>query len=384
MTTAEDARRDGATSPRDGARAAAPFAEHARRERRWWRFLAVLGPLVVIAWLLVRSVSQGTTLGAHAGEWIDPARSYAWAATSQVVWDRLAARLGTKGLEVAGADDPEAVRAMNRAAFPPSALDPRSVVVVTGDSDDAPARRFREQIAARWGNVPDDVDAGDPPPGALAAFAYLEKRFAFAVPFPAIEDGVRFRTGALPVVGSTRVEAFGVDPEHGGPLDALAQVRFHWHDDPRSPQQFVFELVPVSGDRILLARIDPGDTLERTWDVVSRVAAKAGTAWTGTELGRLVIPRIDVGRLSARFSGLCGTLPGGARLAAFREWVRVRLDGGGGAPASSHAPAGARPEPAPPSYVFDRPFFLALVEKGAERPYFLLWVGNADVLVRPP
>jgi hypothetical protein len=32
--------------------------------------------------------------------------------------------------------------------------------------------------------------------------------------------------------------------------------------------------------------------------------------------------------------------------------------------------------------IFDKPFFIYLNKKGSERPYFAIWVGNAELLER--
>ena len=39
-------------------------------------------------------------------------------------------------------------------------------------------------------------------------------------------------------------------------------------------------------------------------------------------------------------------------------------------------------KPIPRRIHFDRPFLLALVRRGASRPYFVGWLGNDDLFVR--
>ena len=34
------------------------------------------------------------------------------------------------------------------------------------------------------------------------------------------------------------------------------------------------------------------------------------------------------------------------------------------------------------SFIFDHPFLVLLIQKGAKQPYFALWIGNAELLVR--
>jgi hypothetical protein len=35
-----------------------------------------------------------------------------------------------------------------------------------------------------------------------------------------------------------------------------------------------------------------------------------------------------------------------------------------------------------PRYIFDRPFLLALIEEGADQPYFLVWIANDELLAQ--
>lgn len=38
----------------------------------------------------------------------------------------------------------------------------------------------------------------------------------------------------------------------------------------------------------------------------------------------------------------------------------------------------------PRDFTFDRPFLIMLLRKGANQPYFALWVGNTELLVKAP
>src|SRR5262245_29966687 len=192
MTTPKDARPPAETP--DAPRRAEPFARERRRERRFGRFLLLLAPVVVLAWLTVLGIPRGTVHTPHARMLLERGRSLAWAGTAQSAWTRLANKVGGKTLEVRGAADQNDVRAMNRRPFPTSAGDPGSDIVVAGDLFDHPGRRFLESLRDRYGAVPEGVEAADPAEGRLAAFAFLRKTLEFAVPFPRLEAGLRFST----------------------------------------------------------------------------------------------------------------------------------------------------------------------------------------------
>ena len=42
------------------------------------------------------------------------------------------------------------------------------------------------------------------------------------------------------------------------------------------------------------------------------------------------------------------------------------------------------PPPHPPPIIFNHPFLLAMIRKGATQPYFLAWFGNDGLFVRDP
>ncbi len=225
----------------------------------------------------------------------------------------------------------------------------------------------------------------------------------------------------MPFMGRTRVESFGYpDPHYAPPASdvdaelrrmreedeearegtrsfktfnagraALAQVRLHWQDDEQDPQSFVIELIPDSPDRILLARVDPEDTLQKTWEKVARLVTE--DARPLPPFARFEIPKIDVGKKEAFFRELTGPIhrsqPPDWYLENFGQWTRFRLDEQGARLESFAFMTMSQilgSEPTAPSYVFDRPFLVALMQRGTSRPYFLLWIANADLLVEVP
>ncbi len=374
-----------------------------RRVRLRWIVLgAAVALLLAAAWVAWRSVSRGTLVTPHTEARITHGQNLLWCATAQMAWDEAARVAGLPSLEVRGADDSDGVRAMSLHPFPREALDPKTFVVAGGGHPDPVGDRFSDALRATFGAVPEGVEAPNPASGRAAAYAYLLKEIRFRVPFVACDEPVSFRTGPTSFFGCTEVQAFGyVGANHdGAPTDPqghrldedlpLTQVRLHWQDDPESPSEFIIELLPDSRDRILLARIEPESTLERTWQEVARRTGRGGAPLPGFE--RFAIPKIDIGKLVANFDGLRGTIPQkGTRpawtLERFAQWTKFRLDETGARLESFSGITmtqvlGDAPEY--PSYVFDRPFLVALIEKGATRPYFLLWIGNADLLVKAP
>lgn len=345
--------------------------------------------IVALAWLGFRCVPRGTHVSPHAYARIEHARNVLWCATAQLAWDRAAEAAGTKGLPVQHPADPEDVAAMNRDPFPVDALDPKTFVALGGLAEDGICEKFEKALVATFGEVPDGVRLPAMSPSSSqgkpgAAFAYLLKVMRFEREFEQDREGISFRVGPLPWIGRRTVKAFGA----GRKGNMGNEVRLHWQDDSEDPGEFILELRPESNDRILLARVDAQETL---WDTWRSVAARLdGEGQEMPPFDRLAIPIVDVGKREASFSSLCGPFVDGqgqdGSLDAFEQWTKFRLDEKGARLESfasirmTMAQGGGSPPPLP-EYVFDRPFLLALMERGATRPYFLLWVANADLLV---
>ena len=367
------------------------------RTRGWAirRIALVVGPLLlmVAGWETWRSLPRGTDISPHEWVPIEAGKNAVWCAVSQLAWQRTEEVVGTRTLEIDGAGDADGLEVMNRGPFPADALDRASYVIGAGGAGTDVA--FRAALVKAFGSVPDGVVVPPVEGNHVAVFAYLRKALPFAVRFDACKTPIAFRTGPMPFVGRKSVSAFGFDEpreparatEAPRADDALTQVRLHWQDDETSPSEFILELRTAARERIFLARVPPEPTLAETWTSVSRLLSGEGRPLPAFD--RLAIPRIDAGRLFASFDGLLGEIvgstPSGARLDAFSTSLRFRLDETGarldaaaydgvllGGPSSG----GRRP-----SYVFDRPFLLALMERQATRPYLLLWVGNPDLLV---
>jgi hypothetical protein len=75
--------------------------------------------------------------------------------------------------------------------------------------------------------------------------------------------------------------------------------------------------------------------------------------------------------------GTCSGNLSGQVIAEARQTVRFSLDEGG-ADLESHAIIATLGMPS--SVVVDRPFLIALVEKGEAAPYLLLWIANDELL----
>jgi hypothetical protein len=302
---------------------------------------------------------------------IPKGKNVLWCATWQLCWDALCDDVAKGPLVVGPPAPPEFSVAMNRRAFPHDALDPASCLAMAGIVKDGIVPRIRNQLKERFDAVM--LDPGPLVPESAVAYGYLRKSLPFETLFEP-------RLGHLTFAGGKkRVAAFGVnhDTTYPDAAKALAQVTA-WPVGQEG--EFILEFAVKGGkDRLVLAMVEPRDTLASTWEAVrARTATFPGeTLGAGNDLA---VPKLNF-EVSHRFGeiigGTCSGNLSGQVISEARQTVRFSLDEGG-ADLESHAiiaTAGMAP-----SVVVNRPFLISLVEKGKAAPYLLLWIANDELL----
>ena len=218
-------------------------------------------------------------------------------------------------------------------------------------------------------------------PQDIVAYSYLFKNLEFPVVFERIEQPITF--------GASRVSCFGIgDVFKPGQVAMYGQVRVL---DFRSPDDFIIELRTKSeGDRVILARTRPGNTLRETIGAVQdrTLHGNPSPACEG-EVAKVPKFNFDITRsyqelLGAKLAVANPVVAKDLQVVAAAQNTRFQMDEKGVKLRSeSHVGFGCAAE-APPArkrvMVFDKPFLIMLQRLDAKTPYFALWVGNADLL----
>jgi hypothetical protein len=313
-------------------------------------------------------------------------RNLVYCSTVQIVWDDLRRTLGVDSLDFREACLLSAK--LNAQRFPRDSLPDKSYVALAGRSTENVRNRF---VAARQQKFPNATLPMPPPVGGLAleAYCYLGKRLPFRAKFDKLDAPLRVHVprGVAPVL------SFGLLAPHGNEVDR--------DDTPESQVEIVdyvndgdFVLrLKTRSDAIVLAKVRPEGTLAETWrTVLTRVRSPRmrGKRRFLFEREPLVVPHIalfverDDHELSGRpLVSSAGLPPIGMVL----QFIKFQLDESGAqleSEASTWVGLGddddVPPDP-PRQFVFDRPFLLALQQPEAEVPYFVLWVGNTELLI---
>jgi hypothetical protein len=317
---------------------------------------------------------------------LQPDKSYVYCATFEIAWDQMKELVGGK-LEIEG--DPPLAVALGRGHFDKKGLSPASYLAAAGRVQDGVIDRIHREMKDRFpharATVP-DVPAGT----ALVAYAYLAKALAFEETFDRSLEPLVFQNGKR----SVKTASFGFRrdsaPQHEHERALERQVKilsYHSVDD------FVLELKTKSRhDELILAKILPGTTLAATIAAVrerieKRPTEPMGAAWDCRQ-EPLAIPLLDF-NLRREYAELTGkrlkshdlTIDVALQDIFFRlDETGARLESQSDISVKSEARASI---PTHRVFVFDRPFLLMMQEVGAAAPYFVIWVGDPELLVGP-
>jgi hypothetical protein len=278
------------------------------------------------------------------------------------------------------------VDALNRKSFDGGDLDNPSYVALAGYVRDGIKERISTAVSDHFHGQahPALPMGGAERPQDMVAYAYLFKNLEFPTPYERGESPAEFNRDS--------VVCFGMGPGYKlGREKMAAQTLIR---DYNSPDDFVIELQTKSaGDRLILAKIAPGNTLAQT---VASIYRRAG-AHPSPALPQdvLVIPKVnfDLTRSYTELTGL-RVLPTASgmstdlQITSAVQNTRFQMDERGvrlRSEAVMSFGCSAAPNPRPVhEMIFNKSFLILLARANAPHPYFALWVSNPELLVHAP
>ncbi len=321
-------------------------------------------------------------------------QSVLYCATIQLAWDQLRPETSSP---VVVSSPTEISEFLNAHPFPLTALSKDAYFVGVSGLEaenskglfDAFRTRFPDAPAEMLKPIPDVDDFGK----AVRILVHLQKSMPFSDVLERIPEPLKFPDQP----GGKFVQSFGWPSaqDEGARLPVLQQtvaVR-----DYVSDEDFVL-LLRTDGpqrDEIILAKVAPQNSLQATWENVADRLQTPLAKQVETELrahDQLQIPIMSFGVL-VQFPELSVKIPTNASPDRFislaLQTIQFRLDEHGAELISDaqmivgengHGPSLDIDPEKPRHLVFDRPFMLALRENKSEAPYFLAWIGNADLM----
>jgi hypothetical protein len=321
-------------------------------------------------------------------------KSVVWCASFQLAWDSLKSDVVKGSVEIANAG--AICDRLNKAAPVAGDLPPDGFYAAAGLEEDGIRDTIHAEMARRFPNAP--LPRPKPPDdeNGILAWAYLEAGLRFKPPFLVNTEDFSFQEPGKKE--SRRVKSFGVPRwfEHNMPLELWKRVEILFSDRVEKrgvPATFVVDLDRHSQpNQVVLARVDRKATLGETLEEAQR-RIHAGREENPAEenpLGledTLLVPNMNW-KVRHEFRELLGedkAVKFDGRLLRMRtaeQITAMRLDQEGVSVESSSELRAAK-SAAPRfrrDFHFDRPFLLYLKKRSAERPFFVMWVDNAELL----
>lgn len=294
---------------------------------------------------------------------VPPGKSGIWCATIPLAW-REFRRIVPGEIQ---APDPVAAARLDLSPGSSDDLPSGSYYVKAGLVEKGIVGTIRKDMARKFpGKTFPDLEP--PSRSGPLAYAYLQARVKFQQTFSE-RNPIHFQDSSGRVKS---VRGFGVEPARGdeGAKKMREQVLVYSEDERAlTVTRCAVDLCKSSTpNQVVLALVEPGPTLAKTVQVVDKLL---GGEAEKLEMGDdLQVPEVSF-LLDHRFPELEGV-----NLQLAFQRIRFELNRFG---------AGVESEavlylPKHKRLVFDRPFLVYMRKRGSSRPFFVMWVDNAEIL----
>jgi len=332
---------------------------------------------------------KATYITAHLEQAIEAGRNLIYCSTMQIAWNELEDKIIKERIKLEG--DPPIVQALNKRLTTKEDLSEDCYIATVELLSNEFLQRLNKTLKGKFGKqAPPEVNESFPPgPPRFMAYAYLFKNLQFPKPFELLPDFLRFPSGGR----EDDAIAIGInkyrDEEKYREMSKQVKVVKYLDDN-----HFIIELKSKSeNDQIILAKIKPRKTLLQTIEEVVQTTGVGNPAQPQLKEGEtLRIPVLDF-NVNHTFTELSGKRFANKGKEDWRidkavQWTRFRLNQKGALLKSEAILIVVTAPRTPPKYVpprlfiFDKPFLICLKQKGAKYPYFAMWVGNTELMVK--
>jgi hypothetical protein len=307
-----------------------------------------------------------------------------WCSSFQLAWNEIRDKVIGAPLEVVGAEDVAA--RLNTARQSSSDLEAGSFYAAGGRVKDGIINKIKKDMAAKFpSHVPPDLAQHTREPDGILAYSYLTASVPFRYPFRQAQVAFGNSRGQ-----KTKVEAFGVWG-YVGYDDTREQVEvLYWRPSEKGYQlkECAVDLCKDSQPyQVVVAIVEPKGSLDQTLEYVRQSIADYPKSFDYEQhngrLSRvdcLVVPEM-FWKIDHRFRELLGKVVGNVDLPIVEamQTIEFRLDRCG---AVLETDARVAVKALPRYFLFDRPFLVYMQKRGAEHPFFVMWVDNAELLTR--
>ncbi len=312
-----------------------------------------------------------------------------WCSSFQLAWNEIRDNVIGAPLDVVGAE--ELADRLNKAPHRAGDLEPGSYYASGGWTHDGIVKRIEKGMGARFPRreLPDFNDLKDM--RGILAYSYLTANVPFRYPFRQLDEGFTF-TESQRV--ETLVAGFGLWQAFLSRYEDIreqVEVLYVGWDDPNRPyermKEYALDLSRHSQPyQVVVAVVEPKGSLAETYEHIQRGMEEFGkqrdyshARWfQGND--DLRVPEM-FWRIDHRFAELIGKTVANVSMPIVEamQTIEFRLDRSGAVLESEARVAIAA---TPRDFLFNRPFLIYMKKRGADRPFFVMWVDNAELLVR--
>ncbi len=313
--------------------------------------------------------SHGTDISAVLDAPIQSGKNLLWCGSFQLAWN---AAGETTGFPIKLTPRAALADALNKRAFDRKWIDEASIYVRGGRNTPQLNNDIRATTREKWNREPKFLDGTSLKKDDFVFYAVLHKVLHFPKPFA--------KLGSKSLAGHD-VPCFGYEPDQTGRMDLLPQVLVHHYQDAAN---FVVELKTNDhGDQLVLAKLPAAKSLaEMSASTIKRLRTNAAQSGAND---RLIVPYFICDEKKS-FQELIGhhvdSLPGEAVQSALQS-IELLMDEKG---VKLHSEAkmsfgcAASVPVVPRDLILSPPFLLLMKRDAAPTPYFVAWIGNADLL----
>ncbi len=317
-----------------------------------------------------------------------PGRNVIWCSSFQLAWNEIRDHVIGAPLQVMDAQ-PLADR-LNNGLHRASDLEPRSVYAAGGWTHKGIIDRIEKDVTARFPKrqLPDfSAHHGT---GGILAYSYLTAHVPFEHPFRPIDEGVTFTDSQG---AETHVAGFGLWQAFLSRYESIREQVEVLYVLPEEPEHFwgtkeyALDLCRHTRPyQVVIAAVEPKASLAETYDHVQRGIEHFRNQpnydhhrWFH-DSDELEVPDVFC-RIDHRFTELIGKLVAnvGMPIVEALQTIEFRLDRSG---ALLESEALVDISALPREFLFNRPFLIYMKKRDADRPFFVLWVDNAELLTR--
>jgi hypothetical protein len=329
---------------------------------------ATFGPQIPSA-----NLKQTTISPTMYGE-IKNERNIIYCATFQLAWNSLRNDFLKEDVKVK--PDSPTVEFLNQLASEKQNLSENEYVAKAGLTKDGIAERINKDLKTKFPDQSEQINPEGLMPNDIITYGFLFKNLKFKNKFEALDNPLNFGMNM-----TVPVNSFGIVNLRSSKV--TKQVSIH---DYMSDNDFIIKIKPESDeDEIVLARIAPSRNLEETCkDIQMRI--KKGKVESIDEYDTLMVPKIKF-NIMHTLTDLQNREIANRGFEKYRitkalQTIMFKIDEKGAILKSRAVveAAAAAPPKQPKHLIFNKPFFIYLNKKSSERPYFAMWVGNAELL----